>query len=81
MNTNNKCTGVSSLCANYSSSTGLCTSCYNGYGLTPDGKCDASYIQDPNCKVLGLNGGCRECARRFYVSIDGKCKGVNPLCR
>lgn len=37
---------------------------------------------DPNCDIVDLNGMCRKCLDKFYLSSSTKkCEGISPLCK
>lgn len=52
------CFPVSPLCNTYSHSTGMCTSCYSGFGLTPSGNCITIASPVPNCGIYSNLGFC-----------------------
>ena len=54
---NNLCVDVSVLCSNFDSTTGLCTSCINGFDLQSDGSCTPIVLNCPSTQYI-QNGVC-----------------------
>lgn len=73
------CQPVSTLCNGYDSSTGACTSCYDGYILLEVICIANSNPKDPNCANYS-NGICNKCSRGYYL-LNSTCTAVDPLCK
>jgi hypothetical protein len=84
-NYNGVCNKVSDQCKAWSDSTGACTDCYDGYGLS-GGECVIKTTQPgqttvPNCAQVSANGQyCTRCAFRYY-NYNGVCNKVSDQCK
>lgn len=81
---NGNCIAVSDQCKTWNSTTGACTSCYDGWYLQPDGTCtttpSTNPTNPPNCYTVDANGNCIQCNFR-YVLISGNCVAVSDQCK
>jgi len=84
----NSCQPFNPLCKTSNITDGSCLSCYPGYSLSQQGnslsqqgKCTVAF-QDPNCqKFDNSKTTCITCSSNFFLSADGKCKQINPICK
>ena len=72
------CQLVSVDCNTYDELTGLCTSCYAGFGLD-NGICSKS-TQSSGCLERDQNGVCIRCSFRSYLSDANECVSVDDQC-
>lgn len=97
MNKYRKCQPVSDFCNTWDNCTGLCLTCYRGYGDPVNGVCPSSVAtvndhcakygyMDANKKiynsfVAGCNKFCIECEYGFYLDCDYKCVVLPQYCK
>jgi len=81
----NKCAPVNDQCNTFDSSTGRCTTCYNGYDLQLDGTCQLSTKNtapsDAGCGTWDWkNQKCLECSNNWVFNGSGVCVPVSDQC-
>ena len=81
-----KCVPVNDQCKTWESSTGRCTTCYNGYDLQLDGACQLSTKNispsDNGCANWDwINQKCLQCSNNWVFNSVGVCMPVSDQCK
>jgi hypothetical protein len=79
------CTNVNVMCANYSMTTGSCTSCNPGYVLSTPlnsnvATCASQSAGNQFCTAF-TGTTCTYCSTRYYVGVNSMCTAVNQACK
>jgi hypothetical protein len=72
---------VSDACKTFNTYNGKCTTCYSGYSLDTDGKCNESNSTTLCAATNPTTGLCTKCFNGSYLDSSSNCAPIDPFCQ